>query len=271
MNGSSGTSGLGDIETLRDYELKRVFCEIKKLKMQDPVMLEVGAGAGWQAKQFSEAGISVVAIDLAGGEYDGIRVWPVLPYGGMHIPCPSNYFDIIFSSNVLEHILKLDEFQKELQRVMKSDGIAIHVLPSGSWRFWTNLSHYIYGARALLQSIHRKIFFHQAQKSDKPQDSTHLTNPKPKRNLFKLFFPDRHGEIGNAVSEIYWFSRYRWKAHFEKTGWFVLKIFPNFLFYTGYTLLGTKLSISIRKYLSYILGSSANIFVLKRSNSNLRE
>src|SRR5262249_49941136 len=126
------------LANIRLYELERVSSHLRKgLKV-----LEIGAGAGWQAKKLSELGVRVTAIDVPSSFYKPDQIWPVIQYDGVHIPFPNAYFDVIFSSNVLEHISHIESFQAELQRVLKPDGVAIHILPSASWRIASNIAHY---------------------------------------------------------------------------------------------------------------------------------
>lgn|SRR2546422_8484914 len=62
------------MEVLRSDELTHVLRIISSLKssLREPVkILEIDAGAGWQARCLSEVGYSVEAIDIAESEYYG--------------------------------------------------------------------------------------------------------------------------------------------------------------------------------------------------------
>jgi hypothetical protein len=85
-----------------------------------------------------------------------------------------------------------------------------------------------------------------------------------KRSLLQMLLPPRHGETGNFMSEIYWFSRWRWLRLFQKTGWRVEAYQPGRLFYTGYVLFGWKLGIAARRRLSYFMGSACIVFCLMK-------
>ncbi len=50
-------------------------------------------------------------------------------YDGKKIPIEDDYFDYIFSSEVLEHVFNLDEILAELNRVLKKDGNILITLP----------------------------------------------------------------------------------------------------------------------------------------------
>ena len=163
---------LSHLEALRQAELDVVL----ELLPRSGRLLEIGAGTGWQAKALARHGYVVSAIDLPSSHYASHRVWSVADYDGHLIPFDSDSFDIVFSSNVLEHIPHVSEFQEEIHRVLKPEGIVVHVLPSSSWRVWTiaaNLVKY-------------------------------------------WTMPTAHGEqAGNAVTEVYYFSSAWWKRLFR--------------------------------------------------------
>lgn len=223
-------------------------------------VLEIGAGAGWQSKALADRGFSVEAIDIANDRYRDAHVWPVRKYDGRHIPFPAGTFDVVFSSNVLEHIEHIAEFQPEIRRVLRPTGLAVHILPTGSWRFWTNLTHYLFVTKVLMARV-------LGIRPVGQESSKQGTGSMPKRSkvelLRKVLIPPRHGEKGNCLTEIYLFSRYRWERFFERTGWSVELCYPVKLFYTGYSILDASLSIKLRRPMSHVLGSSCLVYVLR--------
>ncbi len=237
------------LQRLREHELSMLLPFLPPRAK----ILEIGAGMGWQAKALAAHGFEVTAIDLPAPL---TRVWPVQEYDGEHIPFADEAFDVVFSSNVLEHVPHVVAFQRELQRVLKPGGLALHILPSSSWRFWTNLAYYPHLARRLAQK-----FFIKPESEARGEESTMAG----KRNLLQTLLPPRHGEVGNFLSEIYWFSRWRWQRLFRTAGWRVVDYQRSGLFYTGYVLLGLKLGLNVRQSLSYFMGSACHVFALKRS------
>jgi SAM-dependent methyltransferase len=244
------------LEAIRTYELDLVL----KVLPGGGRVLEVGAGSGWQARRLAARSFVVEAIDLADTIYKDGRVWPVQEYDGIRIPFPDKSFDIVFTSNVLEHIPHVEAFQAELLRVLKPEGLCVHVLPTAAWRFWTTAAHYV----AVVKVGARWLF---ARRSRPGQARGTPTERVPEQSWLQklrgLLVPTRHGEHGNGVSELYLFSRFRWRALFRRFGWSVRQLKPNRLFYTGYAILGDRLSLAARHALSYPLGSSCHIFVLK--------
>jgi len=249
---------------LRSSELESVLSILAKQKRKTCQLniLEIGAGTGWQARRLSEAGYDVQAIDLEQGNKPETRVWPVIEYDGRHLPFVDNYFDVVFSSNVLEHIPHLVEFQSEIHRVLKPDCLVMHVLPSCSWRLWTSVSHYPYLIKMLM-----RIFVGRKGGTLDPGDaqaSARIQGRSKAELIKKALIPARHGETGSSLTELYTFSRPRWRTVFRKSGWKIEKTIPNRLFYTGNLILGSAISLTSRKYLSYVLGSSCHVFVLTR-------
>jgi len=246
-------------------ELDLVLSEIKREKPGGNKILEIGAGSGWQAKKLNDSGYSVEAIDVESSNYSEHKVWPIKIYDGEHIPFPDDYFDIIFSSNVLENIHNVLTFQHEMKRTLKAGGIAIHVVPSGTWRFWTNISHYPYIIKTTIKIILKKLKFTLEKKPTK-----YVLTEKSRRLsklgfLRKIVLPPRHGEVGTAITEIYYFSKCRWKKVFTKTDWKIDRIIENRLFYTGSMLFSSLVPHQVRRVISYVAGSSCHIFILKNN------
>lgn len=242
------------LSEIRARELQRVL----EVLPTGGKLLEIGAGAGWQAKALSDAGFEVTAIDIESGGYEEQRVWPVKSYDGVKIPFPDSSFDIVFSSNVLEHIPHGEEFQSEIRRVLRPQGRAVHVLPTATWRFWTSLAHYAFLGRLGVAILHR---------SDKDPLEGAIKRARRRslrQKLRRALFPARHGEVGNTVSELYLFSRLRWRPLFERTGWKLDEVYPVGLFYTGYMVAGPSCGIRTRQLLSRALGSSGLIYVLRK-------
>lgn len=211
---------LNHLQAIRDHELEVVAALLPRRGK----LIEIGAGTGWQAQALAQRGYEVSAVDLPDSNYAEHRVFPVCDYDGHKLPFGDGTFDIVYSSNLLEHIPHLDAFQQEIHRVLRPHGCVIHVLPSSSWRFWTNLTHLI---------RYRS-------------------------------WPHAHGEhASNAFDEIGRFSRQEWRRIFRATGWVVTAELPNRLFYTGNSIFDARLGINMRRRLSRLLGSSCNIFILR--------
>src|SRR5689334_6198986 len=109
------------VEELRLRELDTALCWLNGRRR----ILDVGAGTGWQARRLAELGHDVEAVDLPHGEYTPQRIWPVRDYDGRTLPYPDRSFDVVFSSNVLEHVDDLAALLPEIRRVIRPGGFAV--------------------------------------------------------------------------------------------------------------------------------------------------
>ncbi len=242
---------LKNLYLIRKEEFNIILDEIKAKfgNKRDIKILEIGAGNGYQSKLLSDLGYSVKAIDVTDSNYKDDRIFDVVEYNGKTIPFAENFFDFIFSSSVLEHIQHISAFQSEMQRVLTEDGIAVHIVPNGIWRFFTNITYYFEGISKLFSG-----------KLPKRKKSTN--NYQNKRKKKQLFFPPKHGKIGNFITELYYFSPRRWRKTFSKGGWKIDKVYSNGIFYTGYTFLGQKISLANRKKIAKIIGGVCDVYIL---------
>lgn len=220
-------------------------------------ILEIGAGTGLQALELQRRGFDVTAIEVADSAYASARVFPVIDYDGIHIPFGTQRFDAVFSSNALEHVRDLEGLHAEIRRVLKTDGIAIHVLPTHAWRFWSILSSYG-NALAYTGSAVRRSMPHS-------RDPRSLSRAwyQAVRACGAAVLQPRHGERGIGFAELWLFHPRWWRKNFEQNGFVLLDDKPMGLFYTGSMVLGARLSMERRARLAKILGSSCHLYIMR--------
>ena len=226
---------------IREYEIKH----IAPLLPRGGRVLELGAGTGQQAQWLSDHGFDVVAVDIPSSEYAAHRVFPVIDYDGKTLPLSDASVDCIFSSNVLEHVRDIPRLLAECRRVLRAGGWMVHVMPTAAWRFWTTLSGFADIPAGVLHALRRRAGMLGVA-----------------RDVAGRVLPLRHGETGNALTELWTFRMAHWCAVFDRAGWHVQKAFPMGLFYTGWMVLGPRLSFPQRQALSRVLGSACAVFVV---------
>ncbi len=228
---------------------------------------------------FAGFGYQVDAIDIPQSHYLDEAVFPVKVYDGRRIPFADASFDVVFSSNALEHIPHIEAFQAEIRRVLAPGGYAVHLMPSSSWCFWNNLTYYWTIPGKLLSRLRRDLevdgetpekgtrsfdFADSSGGGEEQRPGREFARPSIARfGLLRRLIPPRHGEIGNSFTEMYWFSRLRWRRLFEREGFRLRTCRPNRLFYTGHQAWGPSLSIRWRERMSRLLGSSCRIYVVE--------
>jgi SAM-dependent methyltransferase len=201
-----------------------------------------------------------MSIDLPNRPFPKPYLFPVQDYDGIQIPANDESFDLVFSSNVLEHVHSLPTILSEIRRVMKPNATAIHILPTPVWRFWTSVTHYgnllkVHLIPPLTASSNGD---EEVSKGEAPPKDSFLRRAK------RAMFSEAHGEYPNAVAELYYYSRRRWLRVFEENGFEMLEVGSNQLFYTGYALF-PSLPVRTRRALSRLLGNSCLVYVMKRS------
>jgi len=223
-------------------------------------ILEIGAGTGKQALELQRRGFEVTAIELVDSNYAGHRVFPIKDYDGWTIPLPEASVDVVFSSNVLEHVSDLSRMHGEIRRVLVPGGSCIHLLPTHSWRLWTTVTSYLEAISFFASSVPQLV----------PRSLPRATEMRrlgaawyqTARHTGGLCLPRRHGARGNVISELWLFHPRWWRRNFQDNGFAVVADGPVGLFYTGEVLLGLRLGLAKRKRLARMLGSSCHFFKL---------
>ena len=251
-------------EIVRDHLDRIRKAEVEQVKAyfrRGMRVLEIGGGNGYQASIMASWRCEVFSIDLANRPFAEKCYYPVQDYDGQEIPFPNTYFDIVFSSSTLEHIQSLPTIFVEMHRVLKPGGLAIHIVPSSAWRFWTSVAHYIYLLKYLVRERPSAIPGVEKGLSVRQKFTTRGVAYVIKRAL--LAGP--HGEYPSALRELYYFSQNRWAQVFLTNGFDIVRVIDNGLFYTGYALF-PSLSLCTRQKLARFLGSACHTFV---THSNL--
>jgi SAM-dependent methyltransferase len=234
------------VEAVRSEELRRLM----RFFPATGRVLDFGAGAGYQALRLAQLGYQVDAVDLAASQYTSARVFPVVGYDGQVLPFATGSFDVVFSSNVLEHVSNLERTLAEMQRVLKRNGVMIHVLPSTTWRLWSTLAEFAGVPRDVLRIL-----------KDRSAGSGRLMKIVRRAGRPLLF--RRHGETGSALSELYSFSRFAWSRKFRHMRCHVRQRVPLQMTYTGESLFGSQISFGTRMKLARCLGSSTMAWVIE--------
>ena len=98
------------------------------------VVLDLGAGRGWAAKQFALRGCRAVALDITPDENVGLgRAWALMKHAGVYfdlitadgerLPLLPESFDLVFCAATLHHTSDLSLFVKNIRRVLKPGGM----------------------------------------------------------------------------------------------------------------------------------------------------
>ncbi len=221
-------------------------------------VLEIGGRDGYQAELISKNGYNVTSIDI---EPIFPQFYPVQKGDINKLDFRENSFDIIFSSNMLQEIPSIDEAFMEMKRVLKKDGIIIHIVPSSWWSLITNFWHYCFIPKYLIKSKKfQHIFNSEVKKESSNREISKDGNDSSKKNLKRLFLHPL-GANTSFVHEIVYFSSFYWKKLFSQNGFKIINEKNCPYYYSGYAVFKFKL-IKLRKFLAKICFPSCYCFVM---------
>jgi SAM-dependent methyltransferase len=249
----NSTRQTSHLETLRESELE----DALRLIAAPARLLEIGAGSGWQARELARRGFEVCAVDISAETHVGLY-FDVAQYDGTRLPYAAGSFDIIFSSNVLEHVADLPGLLADCGRVLRPGGTMLHLMPSVSWRFWTCIAHYGFLAKS---AFSRRAAVDAAGIRVSPAST--LRKRGLLGTLARILAAAPHGEFPTVAHELFAFRQGAWRRRFEASGWRVRSAGASSLFYTGYGL-APGMSLERRKSLARVLGAGCNWFIVER-------
>lgn len=240
----------GHLEHLRRAELE----PLKHYFAPGTRVLELGGGTGYQASVLHGWGCAVTSLDVEAAA--PALHYPVQRYDGLAIPLPAGSVDVVFSSNVLEHVplRRLPALCGEMRRVLAGPGRAIHLVPSSAWRLWSCVTRYGF----LLEVAAGRRAAARGAGEPGRREARGIGG-----RIGRLLLPPAHGEYPTALSELYYYSRRRWSRVFRDGGFEVEAATGAGVFYTDYGIC-RPLSISARRRLAPVLGSACHVFVLRR-------
>lgn len=122
------------------YDLnKRLALIFGKLLNEDingKALLDAGSGTGWFSKEAAQKGAQVFSLDVGNKilaqvakKCDSKRVVGSV----LDIPFPDNFFDIVISTEVIEHTTNPRLAIQEIYRVLKFDGVLVLTVPNKIW------------------------------------------------------------------------------------------------------------------------------------------
>lgn len=137
-----------------NLEANVAFLESTGLLSREKRILEIGCGAGSLSNYFCERGyditsieISKVALERAKELYKGLTVYQM---SAEKLEFQDNYFDIVLSFDVLEHIPAVDAHLREVQRVLRGGGYYLFQTPNK----YTNIPFEVVKDRSLKYRIY---------------------------------------------------------------------------------------------------------------------
>lgn len=224
-------------------------------------VLELGAGDGVQTDALRRQFPEVISIDISPSS----EMQDVIVADASNLPFIDGYFDLVFSSNVLEHVEQIDDSIVEMKRVLGSNGIMIHSMPSSIWK----MVQIAFRPLATLKKIAYKIVLQQPNiverarplDANQPTVGTKSTKHSILSKILGQFIPSIHGVSSNHVEELIHFRTSWWLRKFNKHELDCFRSSPLFL-HSPYDLFPYRF-LKLRERLSKIGIASVQVFWFK--------
>lgn len=226
-------------------------------------VLEIGAGSGWQASLLESRGYEVDAVDIDCSE---ARHHTVLPYDGVRLPFGDDSFDVVFSSNVLEHVVDLPGLLAETDRVRRPESRSVHLMPTTTWRALTILTFYLSLPRrfrtwrTVRDESTAPVVGIETTVADRPSCDDGVSKLRRISALLRSSMIEApHGEFSSALSELAGYRIRSWRRRLKQSPRSIT-VYPAGVVYTGYGI-APWVSLYARRRLAKLLGSSCYIYV----------
>lgn len=220
-------------------------------------ILEIGGGDGFIAKKIHGHGYEITSIDqiLKYPQYFSVVIG-----NATKLDFESEKFDIIFSSHVIAHIDKIESFFAECKRVLKKNGLMIHIVPSTAWSIGTNFWHYILLPKFFMEWKKSNLL---VTNTNNPNRNMNINKKKIVNKIMNVLFLHPLGVNPSFIHEFYYFSKYQWKKTFQDQGFNVTNIENGPYFYSGHNILKNRL-LGLRRILAKSGFTGSFCFVLKK-------
>jgi hypothetical protein len=164
---------------------------------------------------------------------------------------------------MLQEIQNIEDIFKEIKKILKKDGIVIHIVPSSWWSMITNFWHYCFIPKYLIKSNKfQQIFKVNSKKLQIKENHNNIKSSK--KNLKQLFFHPL-GANTSFIHEIFYFSNSYWKKVFTKNEFEIINKKNCPYFYSAYSIFRFKF-LKLRRFLAEIGLTSCYCYIMIKKN-----
>ena len=241
--------------------------------------LELGAGDGFQSGMLAQYTKRLVSTDVRRPPDQPdprveVRALPAERVADEFLP---GGFDLVYSSNMMEHVPDPPAVLKAVSEVLADDGITIHVMPNPAWKLCQVALHVpdlvatagddLLAARSGRTLLDRLRRFSSGPPGSVPgAEKNNPTVVRPARSVLRrALLPEPHGVSATHREELAAFTRARWEAELTQAGIEVLAVLPG-PFSSGYGFGFRSLARALEKRGF----GSEYVYVAKKAGSTCR-
>ena len=210
------------VENLRKREIEIILPYLTNRNIING--LEIGAGSGFQSRILTKYIDNLYCTELNDQrlikkQIDGIH-YIIADAEMIDSNFKTEYFDFVFSSNLFEHLPSPEKAIRGITKVLKADGLTIHIIPSP----FNAIVRLFLWYPNLAVSILTYIF---SQKKSSKKVKKVGNNPKLGQKTSKLsrfIIPQPHGVSSNIIKEIFCWKKKYWIKLFKENGLKIKKV-----------------------------------------------
>ncbi len=225
------TAWIPHLQKIRREEFELIFARFHPKAF--PSGLELGAGDGYQSKLMEPYVGNLISTDFQRPPLDDIQdsiTFLACDAEEIGRDFGPREFDLVYSSNLLEHLPDPASALRGAHEVLKDDGITIHVVPNPTWKLFHLLLYPLHLLVRALEIISERVRPREQEPGYKAIDAneSQVLNPKTKRRrrskLNRILIPEPHGVSDSNFKEFQAFSKSRWERELELAGFEVLVV-----------------------------------------------
>jgi len=221
------------LQNLRKRELEITFSYLTQKKFKTG--LEIGAGNGFQSRILTNYVENLYCTELNKDRLIQVEN-PKIKYKICDAEIIDTYFeassfDFIFSSNLFEHLPNANATIRGIRKIIKNEGIIVHVIPSTFSAIMRVLLWYPNIFIMLLEKFFRifdtKNRNEYCENKKKVNEENNLKLDKNFYNLsplIRFLYPRPHGVSQNIYKELFAFSKKHWLKEFENEDFRIIKV-----------------------------------------------
>lgn len=219
------------LHQLRSIEVRKLFSDFNIYR--NFKVLEVGCGDGFQSAILTKWYKTVISTDVTRQRKPYLLVKNFLICSAEYLPFLSSSFDIVFASQMLEHVKNRKLALSEICRVLRKKGYFLTTVPSIHWRIITWVMSY---PAKLLCFCQRYIRLKRCNnnKMDNCEKETSVQDRSILRKIKRFLHPDVHGEYDSVLEEIRAYKRSSWIKLIENCTNLKITSSIKFLAYSGH-------------------------------------
>ncbi len=200
--------------------------------------LELGAGSGFQSQLLIRYAGRLVATEL------NVERLGTAPHEGVeYVVCdaervgesfPPHSFDLVFSSNVFEHLPSPATALAGVRAVLAEDGVVVLIMPNSLWKLFSLLGFYPNACRLLMRAFRegrlQMLWDRYVSRAPGVDDralkrkGNNLKEVSRRSDRSGVFYPEPHGAYPTHMAEFAAFSKRNWERKFVDAGFDVVVV-----------------------------------------------